>query len=116
MPEPVLFRTPRRRSWPWLAVIALVVAVLVALRLQPQPVEERLVRLHSQEVFGADSQLLSESLPVQATLLDYRSDRLLLLKAQAALQVYPEHARQLLELFGEEPEFREALKLSLIHI
>src|SRR5690554_1121929 len=110
MPEPVLFRTPRRRSWPWLAVIALVVAVLVALRLQPQPVEERLVRLHSQEVFGADSQLLSESLPVQATLLDYRSDRLLLLKAQAALQVYPEHTRQLLELFGEEPEFREALK------
>ena len=110
MSEPALFRTHRRRSWPWLAVIALVVAVLVALRLQPQPVEERLVRLHSQEVFGADSQLLSESLPVQATLLDYRSDRLLLLKAQAALQVYPEHARQLLELFGEEPEFREALK------
>jgi len=110
MSEPALFRTHRRRSWPWLAVIALVVAVLVALRLQPQPVEERLVRLHSQEVFGADSQLLSESLPVQATLLDYRSDRLLLLKAQAALQVYPEHTRQLLELFGEEPEFREALK------
>ncbi len=110
MPEPVLFRTHRRRSWPWLAVIALVVAVLVALRLQPQPVEERLVRLHSHEVFGADSQLLVEPLPVQATLLDYRSDRLLLLKAQAALQVYPEHTRQLLELFGEEPEFREALK------
>ena len=110
MPEPVLFRTPRRRSWPWLAVIALVVAVLVALRLQPQPVEERLVRLHSHEVFGADSQLLVEPLPVQATLLDYRSDRLLLLKAQAALQVYPEHTRQLLELFGEEPEFQEALK------
>jgi len=110
MPEPVLFRTYRRRSWPWLAVFALIVAVLVALRLPPQPVEERLVRLHSQEVFGADSQLLAEPLPVQATLLDYRSDRLLLLKAQAALQVYPEHARQLLELFGEEPEFREALK------
>ena len=110
MSEPALFRTHRRRSWPWLAVIALVVAVLVALRLQPQPVEERLVRLHSQEVFGADSQLLVEPLPVQATLLDYRSDRLLLLKAQAALQVYPEHTRQLLELFGEEPEFREALK------
>lgn len=110
MPEPVLFRTHRRRSWPWLAVFALIAAVLVAFRLPPQPVEERLVRLHSQEVFGADSQLLSESLPVQATLLDYRSDRLLLLKAQAALQVYPEHTRQLLELFGEEPEFREALK------
>jgi len=110
MPEPVLFRTHRRRSWPWLAVVALLVAVLVALRLQPQPVEERLVRLHSQDVFGPDSELLAEPLPVQAALLDYRDERLLLLKAQAALQVYPEHARQLLELFGEEPEFREALK------
>ncbi|GGC56101.1 hypothetical protein [Marinobacter halophilus] len=110
MAEPALFRTHRRRSALWLAVIALVVAVLVAARSQPQPVEERLVRLHAQAAFGARSELLAEPLPVQALLLDYREDVLLLLKAQAALQVFPEHSRLLMELFGEEPEFQDALR------
>lgn len=110
MQEPVLFRTHRRRSVLWLALIALVIAMLVAVRFQPQPVEERLVRLHAQDVFGARSAVLAEPLPVQALLLDYRDDRLLLLKAQAALQVFPEHTRWLMELFGEEPEFQDALK------
>lgn len=48
---------------------------------------------------------------LQALLLDYRDDRLLLLKAQAALQVYPpEWTRFVMDLFGEEPEFRQALR------
>ncbi|MFO8140294.1 MAG: hypothetical protein R6T87_00050 [Marinobacter sp.] len=110
MAEPALFRTQRHRGLLWLAGIALMVAVLVAVRSQPQPVEERLVRLHAQQVFGAGSELLAEPLPVQALLLDYREDVLLLLKAQAALQVFPEHSRLLMELFGEEPEFQEALR------
>lgn len=110
MTEPALFRTHRRRSVLWLAVIALMVAVLVAARSQPQPVEERLVRLHAQEAFGARSDLLAEPLPVQALLLDYREDVLLFLKAQAALQVFPEHTRLLMELFGEEEEFQAALR------
>lgn len=110
MAEPALFRTHRRRGILWLAVIALGVAVLVALRLQPLPVEERLVRLHAQEAFGTRSELLAEPLPVQALLLDYRDDRLLMLKAQAALQVYPDHTRFLMDLFGEEPEFQDALR------
>lgn len=110
MTESALFRSRPRRRILWLALFALVVAVLVSVRLQPQPVEERLVRLHAQNVFGTESPLLDEALPLQALLLDYRDDRLLLLKAQAALQVYPEWARFVMDLFGEEPEFQQALR------
>ncbi|WP_394133430.1 hypothetical protein [Marinobacter nauticus] len=110
MTEPALFQSRPRRRLLWLALLALAVAALVSVRLQPQPVEERLVRLQAQDEFGTESPLLGEALALQALLLDYRDDRLLLLKAQAALQVYPEWARFVMNLFGEEPEFQQALR------
>ena len=110
MTEPALFQSRPRRRLLWLALFALAVAALVSVRLQPQPVEERLVRLQAQDEFGTESPLLGEALALQALLLDYRDDRLLLLKAQAALQVYPEWTRFVMDLFGEEPEFQQALR------
>lgn len=109
MPETELFRT-RRRGLLWLVAIALVMAGVIALWLQPQPIEDRLIALQAKERFGSQAAVLQESLPIQALMLDYHGDRLLRLKAEAALAVYPEQARLFLELFGEEPEFRKALR------
>ncbi|MGC8121226.1 hypothetical protein [Marinobacter sp. VGCF2001] len=109
MTEPALFRSRQRRRTLWLALFALAGAVLIAVSLKPQPIEERMVRLQAQDAFGAGSGLLQQPLAIQALLLDYRDDPLLLLKARAALHVYPEDARFLMELFGTEAEFQKAL-------
>ena len=68
MTEPALFQSRPRRRILWLALFALTVAVLVSVSLQPQPVEERLVRLHAQDEFGTESPLLGEALALQALL------------------------------------------------
>ncbi|HLV77213.1 MAG TPA: hypothetical protein VKY53_04725 [Marinobacter sp.] len=110
MPEAAIFHKRRRPVLLGAGLVALIVAFAIAFLVQPQPLEERFVRLHAQDVFGKGTAVTREPLGVQATLLDYQSDPLLLLKAQAALHVFPEHARLLLHLFGEEPEFRRALR------
>lgn len=110
MAEPTLFRPRQRRGWLWLVLIALALAVALPRVWQPAPIEDRLVEVHARETFGAESDLLREPVPVQALLLDFQSDRLLSLKAQAALHVYPQRSRTLFDLFGEEPEFRQALR------
>src|SRR5690606_334767 len=90
--------------------VALLAAALIVAVSKPMEVEERLVVLQAEAQFGRHSSLLDQPLPAQALLLDYREDELLWLKAQAALQVYPVHTRLLFGLFGEEPEFRQALR------
>ncbi|MEO8143922.1 MAG: hypothetical protein ABI654_06865 [Betaproteobacteria bacterium] len=47
---------------------------------------------------------------MQATLLDYSSDKELLLKAWIALSKYPATAREILRLYGSEPEFKDVLR------
>lgn len=47
---------------------------------------------------------------VQATLLDYSGDKELVLKAWIALSKYPAAAREILLLYGTEPEFKEVLR------
>jgi hypothetical protein len=47
---------------------------------------------------------------VQAILLDYSRDKELVLKAWIALSKYPATAREILLLYGSEPEFQEILR------
>lgn len=103
-------RHKRRRKGLWIVAVALLAAALIVAVSKPMEVEERLVILQAEDEFGRHSSLLEQPLSVQALLLDYREDKLLWLKAQAALQVYPVHTRLLFGLFGEEPEFRQALR------
>src|SRR5690606_38078582 len=44
------------------------------------------------------------------TLVAYRDDQVLLLKAQAAVLEHPRLARRILPLYGHEPEFRAILR------
>jgi hypothetical protein len=107
--EPSLFRPVKRRRLPWLVLFALAAAVGLSLSLTTMEPEERLVRVQAAEEYGQDSIVAAQPADIQALLLDYRSDRLLALKARAALLVYPSETRQLLRLYGTEPEFRRAL-------
>ena len=94
----------------WPAALALLVAALIAAFAKPMVVEERLVSIAAQNQFAHHPELLAQPLTVQALMLDYQPDSLLWLKTLSALHVHPEHTPMLLELFGEEPEFRQALK------
>jgi hypothetical protein len=93
-----------------LLVIAVVVAAAASFRWEPMPLEEKLVRLQAEAAFPELAEAIKdEPVAVHAVLLDYTDDKVLLLKAQAALLKYPELSRKILPLYGSEPEFREIL-------
>ncbi|QBM16517.1 hypothetical protein MARI_05990 [Marinobacter sp. JH2] len=94
----------------WPAALALLVAALIAVFAKSMMVEERLVSIAAHDQLGHHPELLEQPLPIQALLLDYQTDSLLWLKTLSALHVYPEYTPMLLEFFGEEPEFRRALR------
>lgn len=94
-------------------LIVIMAAVLVAAAAsfgwESMPVEERLIRLQAQEQLPGYARIEDEPVEIQALLLDYSSNEVLLLKAQAALLTYPDLARSILPLYGQEPEFQEIL-------
>ena len=86
-------------------------ALAISLSWKPASYVEQLIRIQAEQELGSiDAAVLDEPLQVQATLLDYAGDRELVLKAWIGLYKYRETARQILLLYGAEPEFREILK------
>ena len=86
-------------------------ALAITLSWKPTSYVEQLIRIQAeQKLENIDAAVLDEPLQVQATLLDYAGDRELVLKAWIGLSKYRETARQILLLYGSEPEFREILK------
>lgn len=72
---------------------------------------EQLIRIQAEQALGPiDLRILEEPAQVQATLLDYAADQELVLKAWIALSKYPATAREILLLYGSEPEFRDVLR------
>lgn len=72
---------------------------------------EQLIRIQADQELGhIDSGILNEPLQVQAVLLDYAGDKELVLKAWIALSKYQGTAREILLLYGSEPEFKEILR------
>ncbi|WP_226801555.1 hypothetical protein [Alkalilimnicola sp. S0819] len=91
----------------WLALLA---SMLIVTAWEPMPVEERLVRIRAEEAVPHFPGLAEEPLEVQAVLVDYARDPLLLLQARAALLRHPEMARAILARYGPEPEFHRVLR------
>jgi len=88
-----------------------VAALAVALSWQPLSYVEQLIRIQAERELGhIDPRILEEPAQVQATLLDYAADQELVLKAWIALAKYPASAREILLLYGTEPEFRDVLR------
>ena len=86
-------------------------ALAISLSWKPASYVEQLIRIQAEQELGhIDAGILKEPMQVQATLLDYAGDKELLLKAWIALSKYQETARQVLLLYGSEPEFKEILR------
>lgn len=90
--------------------LSVLTALAITFTARTMPIEDRLAEIHVKKALPefADS-LATESPEIQWLMLEYADDRLLLLKAQAALLKYPEIAREVLPLYGYEPEFRKIL-------
>lgn len=89
--------------------VAILLAVGASTGWQAKPLDERLMQIHLAALPELVPTLKNEPPAIQAVLLDYADDEILLLKAQAALLRRPLLAREILSLYGHEPEFREVL-------
>ena len=86
-------------------------ALAVSLSWKPASYVEQLIRIQAQqELAHIDAGILKEPAQVQATLLDYAGDKELVLKAWIALSKYPVATREILLLYGAEPEFKDILR------
>jgi hypothetical protein len=94
----------------WIGVLALLVALLVSVRSDPVSVDHRLIAIAAEEKMPGFNGLHGAPIELKAALIDLGDDPLLLLKAQAAMMVYPEMARTLFPLYASEPEFHRILR------
>lgn len=86
-------------------------ALVISLSWKPASYVEQLIRIQAEQVLGhIDSGILNEPLQVQAVLLDYAGDKELVLKAWIALSKYQGTTREILLLYGSEPEFKKILR------
>jgi len=90
--------------------LALLVAAVVTVVSRPVSIEQKLIQVHASEVLEDFPAIEKEPIEVQAVLLDFADDPLLLLKAEAAFIRQPEMAREIFPLYGAEPEFRDILR------
>jgi len=90
--------------------LAFMVALAVGLVHKPIPIEDRLIGIQAREALPTLQGILDgEPVDVQAVLLDYADDQVLLLKAKVAFIKHPQLAREIFGLYGAEPEFQEIL-------
>ena len=72
--------------------------------------EDQLIGVAVHQSFGdSATEIAAEPLEVQALLLDYADNALLVIKARSALLRYPDLARRILPVYGGEPDFQKVL-------
>ena len=72
--------------------------------------EDQLIGVAVHQSFGGSAtEITAEPLEVQALLLDYADNELLIMKARLALLRYPDLARRILPVYGADPDFQKAL-------
>lgn len=99
------------KSWLKASTLAALVALAIALFSQPRTLDEQLLQLQLAQAVPAHIKDLSvEPVEVQALLLTYADDAVLLAKAQLALMRYPEIARAVLPVYGESSRFQQVLR------
>jgi len=101
-------------------VLALVSAIAIGQRLEPTPYADKLISIQAEQKLGFfDHGLLDQPLEVQAMLLDYLGDGefdprtangQLVMKTWIALAKYPAQTREILQLYGVQPEFQAILR------
>lgn len=92
-------------------LLAFLGALLITGLYQPRPLEAQLLHLQlRQAIPEAAGELSDEPVEIQALFLSYADDPVLLAKARLALLRYPDPARPVLLLYGENPAFQEVLR------
>ena len=72
--------------------------------------EDQLIGVAVHQSFGdSATEVAAEPMEVQALLLDYADNELLIMKARLALLRYPDLARRILPVYGADPDFQKAL-------
>ena len=101
-----------RTSFLIAAVVALVASVVITLRADPRPIEERLVDIQVAELMPEMADALStETVALKRLFIEYSDNPLLVLKARAALLRYPDLARRVFALYGSDAAFQSTLSL-----
>jgi len=113
----------RLRKLLFVVVVALLAAAAIGYSSVSMSYPEKLIRLQVMQRLGPiDPRIADEPLAVQALLLDYadeadevqtdgkRGGNELVLKAWLALLKYPAQSREVLQLYGAEPEFQAILR------
>jgi len=110
----------RLRKLLFVVVVAGLAAAAIGYSSVSMSYPERLIRLQvEQQLVKIDKRIADEPLGVQALLLDYAGDETgddksgrdeLVLKAWIALLKYPEQSREVLQLYGNEPQFQVVLR------
>ena len=92
-----------------LLTVAVIAAVTISFVWQAAPYEEQLIQLQIEQELGCYAEgFKKEPVDIQALALDYSDDEELILKTKIALAKYSEKTRQVLLLFGSEPEYKES--------
>lgn len=111
---PVLFTfSPRRamRKLIFAVLLALLGALLITGLYRPRPLEEQLLRLQVGKALPQYSAALAdESAQIQALFLMYADDPVLVAKARLALMRYPDTARPILVMYGDDPAFQDVMR------
>lgn len=98
------------KTWQASIVLAVLTAIAIALVVRPMPVADRLAIIQIGDKLPPLAEELSDEAPeILWLMIEYADDPLLLLKAQSALLRYPELSREVLPLYGFEPEFKQVL-------
>ncbi len=90
--------------------LCLALAIFISLKIQPIPIEHRLIQIRIDEVLNDFPGIADQPVEIQALLLDMADDPLLLVKAEAAFLRYPDMARTIFSLYGAEAEFQDILR------
>lgn len=92
-------------------ILALIGALLITRWYPPKPLETQLLSLQVAQAMPEFAEpLMREPAQLQALFLTYADDTVLLAKARIALLRYPDIARPLFSLLGDDPAFRDALR------
>lgn len=99
------------RKFHLLCTVAMAASLAITYYSRSIPYYERLINIQVEQQFGQiDPGLVHQPLDIQALLLDYSGDRMLTLKTILALSRYPAPTREVLQLYGTEPEFKDILR------
>lgn len=91
-------------------LIAIVLAISASRAWPPAPFNQRLTQIQFAALPTIDPSLKQAPIDIQALLLNYADDPVLLLKAQAALMASPSTATSLFRYYGHDPAFQHILR------